>query len=343
MYTYTIKRSLWALLLLACTLVACEDFLEEKPDGKLAVPSSLEDLQALLDYVNVLNYNSPAGSSETSADDYYLTTDAWAALFNEGEQRKYTWAEDNLFHIDYYPNDWYSAYERVYYANTVLEGLQRLARTPANAAAWDQVKGQALYHRAQALLNAAFVWTVAYDEATAATDLGLPLRLSTDFGGRSVRASLQETYGQILQDLEQATALLPVTARHVMRPSAPAAHALLARTLLVMGRYAEAGAQADRSLQLYDRLLDYNTLDSAVSFPFPRSTRRSCRKARSAPPSRSTSARPAWTPPSIACTRPMTCERPCFSRRTQTAPRPTGAATRATPPSLRASPPMKST
>ncbi|MFD1185278.1 RagB/SusD family nutrient uptake outer membrane protein [Pontibacter rugosus] len=269
MYTYTIKRSLWALLLLACTLVACEDFLEEKPDGKLAVPSSLEDLQALLDYVNVLNYNSPAGSSETSADDYYLTTDAWAALFNEGEQRKYTWAEDNLFHIDYYPNDWYSAYERVYYANTVLEGLQRLARTPANAAAWDQVKGQALYHRAQALLNAAFVWTVAYDEATAATDLGLPLRLSTDFGGRSVRASLQETYGQILQDLEQATALLPVTARHVMRPSAPAAHALLARTLLVMGRYAEAGAQADRSLQLYDRLLDYNTLDSAVSFPFP--------------------------------------------------------------------------
>jgi len=271
MNIYRIKRSLYAALLLwgALPLAACDDFLAEKPDGRLAVPSTLQDLQALLDNVSVLNYNSPAGSSETSADDYYLATADWAALYNEGERRKYTWQPDGLFDLDYYPNDWYSLYERVYHANTALEGLRGVARTAANAPGWDSARGQALYHRAQALLNGLFIWSPAYAEGTAGTDLGIPLRLGTDFRAPSVRPRLAEAYAQVVRDLQEAAPLLPVRARHVMRPSRPAAHALLARAYLAMGRYAEAGAQADSSLQLYGELLDYSALDSAAEFPFP--------------------------------------------------------------------------
>jgi len=266
-----IKRSLHVLFLLAGIglLAGCESFLDEKPDRKLAVPSTLQDLQALLDYVNAMNIYSPVASAETSADDYYLTPAAFAAVSNESERRKYTWEKDNLFHIDYYPNNWYDMADRLYHANTVLETIARIDRTSFNSATWDNVKGQALYHRAQVLLNGAFVWTLAYDERTADTDLGLPLRLSTNFNEASVRSSLRQTYAQILKDLEEAAQLLPVKALHVMRPSKPAAHGLLARTYLAMRRYQEAGLQADKSLQLYDRLLDYNSLDAAAPFPFP--------------------------------------------------------------------------
>ncbi|TPE42414.1 RagB/SusD family nutrient uptake outer membrane protein [Pontibacter mangrovi] len=263
---------LFSLLLLIGLplLTACESFLDEKPDKQLVIPSTLADLQALLDNYITMNQLSPVGAAETSADNYYLTYEDWAALSNESEQRKYIWAPDNLFHIDYYPNDWNNLFNRVYPANVVLEYIEGIPRNTSNAAEWDRVKGQAHFHRGQAFLNGAFTWTLAYEAGSAPDTPGMPLRLGIDFNLPSVRASLEETYTQIISDLQQAARLLPTTPVHVMRPSRPAAYAMLARTFLSMGRYAEAGAYADSSLALYDRLLDYNTLDPAAAYPFER-------------------------------------------------------------------------
>jgi len=266
------KRSMYAMLLLlsAALVGGCESFLDKNPDKKLALPTSLTDLQALLDDYGTLNEDDPAGSAETSADNYYLPAPTWAAMSNEAERRKYIWAEDNLFRIGYRPNDWYEAYGTIYYANTVLQALPGIARTAANATDWDNLKGQASYYRAQALLTAAAIWAPAYDEQTAAADLGLPLPQGTNFNEQLTRSSVQQTYDQILGDLQTAAALLPVSVPHVMRPSKAAAYALLARAYLSMRQYPEAGAYADSSLLLHDGLLDYNTLDTAASYPFPR-------------------------------------------------------------------------
>ncbi len=262
---------MYLLLLLGASLLAgCDSFLDETPDKKLALPDTLPDLQALLDYYGNLNEDDPAGSAETSADNYYLPTATWAAMSNEAERRKYTWEQDGLFRIGYRPNDWYECYGTIYYANTVLEALPGIPRTPANAATWDNLRGQAAYYRGQALLKAAINWTLAYDAATAARDLGLPLPRATDFNATLTRSSVQQTYDLVLEDLQTAASLLPVTVPHVMRPCRAAAYALLARTALAMRRYPEAGAYADSSLQLADQLLDYNTLSPTASYPIPR-------------------------------------------------------------------------
>ncbi|TXK36453.1 RagB/SusD family nutrient uptake outer membrane protein [Pontibacter qinzhouensis] len=261
------KRLYLLLSFLLLVLPGCDSFLDDKPDQKLAVPATLADLQALLNEHDRMNHEVP-NVGEISADNFYLTDADWAALPNEQERNQYVWAPENLFPPQ--DNEWRRNFPPVYVAATVLETLPAIPRTPANAQVWDEVKGQALYYRAHQLLQAAFVWALAYDTETASTDLGIPLRLTTNFNERSTRPSVQDTYDRILLDLEEAVPLLPPTRLHALRPSRAAAHALLARTCLAMRKYAEAGQHADAGLQLQPALLDYNTLDTAANYPFQR-------------------------------------------------------------------------
>jgi hypothetical protein len=260
-------RSKKIAFLFCCVLsmaaISCKKYLEEKPAASLVVPSSLPDLQALLDYFPKMNTND-AGCGDAAADDYYLAHNDWLAL-SEPLRRTYTWEKEGLF--DASTNDWSRAYERVYFANTVLEAVEKMGvHAPGTAAG--NIKGQALLARARSFLQAVIIWSVAYDNNTAATDLGIPLRLTTDFNQPSVRSSVLQTYRQIIDDLQQALILLPVTPLHKMRPSRPAAYALLARTFLAMRQYGQAGLYADSCLQLYNSLIDFNSLNASATFPF---------------------------------------------------------------------------
>lgn len=253
--------------LVSLFLLSCNKYLDEKSDQKLAVPSTLKDFQAILDYYSRVNQFSP-GAGEASTDNFYLTTTDYNAMTTDVERRLYTWQND--FILKTFPNDWSYSWDNVFRANTILDNINSVQRTQTNAGDWDNIKGQALVLRAKCMLQIAFVWCKAYDSATAAADLGLPLRLSSDFNLPSVRASVEDTYKRILSDLTQAVPLLPNAPLHVMRLAKPAAYALLARTYLSMHLYEKAGRYADSCLQLYNTLIDYNTLSAAASYPFAR-------------------------------------------------------------------------
>jgi tetratricopeptide (TPR) repeat protein len=92
--------------------------------------------------------------------------------------------------------------------------------------------------------------------------LGIPLRLNSDFNERSVRATVEDTYGQIISDLKQARALLPKlipdSPLYKLRVNTAAANAMLARVYLAMEDYDNAFIYADECLKLYNTLMDYN-------------------------------------------------------------------------------------
>lgn len=253
-----------SLFFLGISGIHCTKYLDAKPDKKLVVPGNLQDLQAMLDNYIRLNWNAPS-AGETAADDYYLTDTDWQSITSESQRRAYLWAGEYLF--DTYPNDWGRCYNIVYYANTVLDRLPEIGQTPGNAAEWGHVRGQALFLRGFWLLQAAFLWSKAYDPATAQTDLGIPLRLDPDFNSPSTRSTVQKTYDQIIRDVKESIPLLPKVPVHSMRAGKPAAYALLARTYMSMRDYAKAGAYADSCLQLYNELLDYNALNAAATYP----------------------------------------------------------------------------
>jgi len=69
--------------LLCWVSVSCHtDFLEVKPDSRLAVPSSLKDMDALMDNMTVMNTTSVLIMGEIGTDDYYLNETEWNSLTN---------------------------------------------------------------------------------------------------------------------------------------------------------------------------------------------------------------------------------------------------------------------
>ena len=251
----------------ALMTASCEKYLEEPSSKSFAVIGTLNDLEALLDHSSM---NLSPNAQEISADNYYLSDNSWNALQFEQEQNMYIWANNNVFRDGNSTNDWSNIYRAVFTANTVLESLDAIPVKSNEKERRDRIKGAALFFRAFSFLDAVQIWSVAYDRNTADKDVGIPLRLRSDFNITSPRANVAETYGQVVKDLKAAVQLLPEKVASKTRPSKPAAYGLLARTYLWMGEYNQAKLYADSCLMLNDVLLDYKTLNSAANFPVPR-------------------------------------------------------------------------
>ncbi|RKD90843.1 RagB/SusD family nutrient uptake outer membrane protein [Mangrovibacterium diazotrophicum] len=255
------------LLLFLLALTACnEDFLETKPDTKLVVPSTLEDLQALIDYYNIHNASLP-GMGELSSDDYYILYDRWNALSSAYQKNAYVWAKEIWEGNN--SLDWNNRYQQVFYANYVLEGLEEINRAE-DPEWWDQLEGSGLFHRAHAFYQLAQLFCPPYDSDSDNDGYGLPLRTTSDLNVHFDRATVEETYQRILADLEQAVRVLPESDSYKTRPVKAAAYALLSRTYLVMQDYDNALAFADSTIAFNYELIDFNALNTSASYPMER-------------------------------------------------------------------------
>ncbi len=247
------------LLLIGLTISGCRKaFLAQKPSTNLLIPNSMIVLQEMLDNQLVMSVTPALG--EVSSDNYYLQYAAWVGL-DVKEYNAYIWAPD-LYDGQGLVSDWDFPYQQVFYANTVLQGLAGIQPDSTDQTEWNMLKGWALFCRAYAFFNIAELFAQPYDSASAASDPGIPIRLSPDINGKTTRATMQASYAQILSDLQSAEALLStvIPAKNLNRPSRPAAQALFARIYLSVGDYKDAGLYADSVLQTYSFLLDYNTV-----------------------------------------------------------------------------------
>ena len=59
-------------LFLVLGFVSCKKYLDKKPNQSIAVPTTLVDLQSLLDQSNNLNIKRTPGLAESTSDDYFL-------------------------------------------------------------------------------------------------------------------------------------------------------------------------------------------------------------------------------------------------------------------------------
>lgn len=255
-------RLSFLILILSVTVIAisCRKYLSAKPDASLSTPSTVQDLQAMLDNFPIINRGMQL--THISADEYYLTDTDWGSLTLPYSRDGYKWEAGT--EVVEYP-DWYGGYAVVYIANTVLDHLPKIKVTNDNIQKINEIKGAALFIRANNLFLVSQLYAKQFDSATAATDLGLPLRLNSDFNEPSVRASVQATYDQILADLHESATLLPVDAGAKTRPGKPAAFALLSRVYLQTGNYLKAKQNADSCLNLYNKLFNYNDLPATVT------------------------------------------------------------------------------
>jgi hypothetical protein len=244
------------------------DFLSSKPQQNLEVPSSLSDFQAILDNNYYMNGNNTYGAPTLgfiACDDYYFTDANYLGSLNQWVRNVYTWAGSPYPGLDII--DWDYPYRTVFYANVVLDGIPKITPAANEVSTWNNIKGSALFYRAFMFFELAETFAPVFDSASAATDLGIPLRLSADVNEKLVRASVKDTYSQILNDLTEAKKLLPTVPIYKSRPSRVAVNGLLARVYLNMRNYSLALQYADSCLQEYHQLLNYNELNASATYP----------------------------------------------------------------------------
>lgn len=251
-------------------LLGCKKgFLEVKPNTSIVIPETIEDMTQLLDNGSVMTYNAPA-LGFLSADEYYIpTTEILNSRPTKTERNCYTWQSD-IYDGELNIQDWNAPYKSIFQANAVLEQWERLPSSEQTSQKGKFVKAWALFLRSFAFYNLVQIFSPAYESISANTDLGIPLKISANINQVVQRATLQQTYDQIVNDLESSLSLysnsFPTQNRN--RPSKAAANALLARVFLSMGRFGSALSVCDSLLLRYDKLIDYNTLDSTSSGPF---------------------------------------------------------------------------
>lgn len=251
------------IVIVICLMGCSKDFLEDKPDKALLVPTTLSDFQALLD--NTIVMTVVPSLHVIAGDELNVTTNG--STLNAIQRNAYFW-EDDVYEATSNIPDWSTPYKQVFYANIVLDGLSKLNRLD-DPSAYDYIKGSALFIRAHAFYQIAQVFAPPFSPSTAASLEGIPLVLSSDVNIRPGRGTLEETYARITEDLSLAYTLLPINVPFKSRPNRPAALALLARTYLVMQDYFNAFKFADMALSFNSQLLDFNTLNSTAASPFP--------------------------------------------------------------------------
>lgn len=257
------------IVIIFWTLSGCKkNFLDEKPSSSIVIPNTLSDCQKLLDNFNVINITP--GLGELACDDHYIYDYSyWQALPSARERNAYIWAKD-IYEGEIAVKDWNSPFQQIYYANTVLNQLTSIHIEDNNPNDGNNIKASSLFIRSNAFYNLVSIFAPAFQASTADTDLGIPIRLNPEIDEVEQRASVGETYDRIISDLKESTALFSTTFQNNYRnrPSKSAAFALLARVFLSMRDYDNAGLYADSCLQLYNSLIDYNTISTTSLQPF---------------------------------------------------------------------------
>lgn len=249
-------------------ITACKkqnEWLDVKKNNSDVVLENLSDFQAILNNDAILNSNYPYIGSESS-DNLYIT-DATFNGASQIERNVYIWAQD----IYGGQNDiqWTSLYQKIAYANAVLDGLKKINLTPENETEYKSIKGSALFYRAYTFYSLSCFWSKPYMASSASSDLGIPLKLTSEVSENVHRNTIDEVYNQIINDTKKAIDLLPVSQQYKTRPTKTAGLGFLARVYLSMEKYEEAGQQANEALNNYNFLYDFNSIDSTIQYPFP--------------------------------------------------------------------------
>lgn len=237
-----------------------KDWFDIKSQNNLAVPNTLKDFQAILDDNSIMNsYDISLG--EAGSDGHYVTDVSYNGFYFQNDKNAYSWSQVQPYQE---VSDWTRAYTRIYSCNLVLEGLTTLNIISQTL---NDVKGQALFQRARTFYNLSQVFAPPYSTDAPASELGIPLRLESDFNIPSKRSTLKETYEQVIKDLLIAKDLLPDLPEFKTRGSKASAYGLLARVYLSMEDYENAWKYSDLSLKIYSDLMDYNTLNKNATRP----------------------------------------------------------------------------
>ncbi len=261
------KKNHIYVLLFALLLTSCDEYLDVEPKGKV-IPSKVEDYDLLL---NGGSYSIHTTSDEDllflSADDHVSEEDKLGDLNNPHNAllRYYRWDGD-LFPENVKVRMWNNSYNSIYTYNLVINEVDNSLMS-SNDTEQDKkrIKAEARTGRAYEYWLLVNSFAKQYDEATAASDPGVPKVTVADAAAQTNgRASVKEIYDFILADLNESVEFLPNIPKSIVRPTKETGYGLLARVYLQMGDYEKARANATLALNEKNTLGDYTDMATQI-------------------------------------------------------------------------------
>jgi tetratricopeptide (TPR) repeat protein len=254
------KKYTLSFCLLLLSLAACRDFLNREPVDQVSNDEALRNIEGLR--------TALIGAYEgLSAPDYYRRFMLAYPEFAGGNLRINTRASANITVVTF--NNIYqftntaqdnnimtraygSIYQAINRSNNIIQALPNI--TSGTAAERQSILGEALCIRALAHFDALRLYAQAYRFSPDASHIGIAvLRRTPGTLEYPRRSSVREGYALVIEDLQQAIALLPIQAPRGGNAKAwwtrYAAQALLARVYLYMGQWQEAFEAADEVLR----------------------------------------------------------------------------------------------
>ena len=215
-----------------CGLASCNDFLDTMPDKRTEIntPEKVRDI-----LVSAYPTFTSMPMFEYMSDNYDDNGDLYNYSYNQ--VREFYYWEDLVETSQDSPSGiWSDAYGAIAAANQALVSIEELG----NPEECMPYKGEALLCRAYGHFVLANVFCMAYNEATASENLGIPYITApeTSVGVAYDRGTLQEVYEKINADIEAALPLIEginfdVPAYHF---NEKAAYAFAARFNLFYGK-----------------------------------------------------------------------------------------------------------
>jgi len=153
---------------------------------------------------------------------------------------------------------WYASYKIISGANTVISSLESKSSLSDEE---EQLLGENYFLRAFTTFSLVKFYAYQYNVGDPNTNLGVILRYSTSEPGDKARATVQETYDMVINDLTTAADLMN-SSRGKEYASQEAAWALLSRVYLYMNDY-------DKTVEFADKVIDSGNfnLETADSYP----------------------------------------------------------------------------
>lgn len=243
-----------SLLCLSCS----NEFLEITPKGKL-IAKSVADYDLLLSNLDLLNMNTDAQvllGDEVSAIEPFFSG---ASLRT---QRLFRW-DDVVYEPDEDAVEMAVPMNNLYLYNKIITEIEQA--TGGTEAQKRAVLAEARASRAWTYHLLINYYGKPYDAASAVNDPGFPIIQNSDVTETTfIRASVQEVYDFIVEDLTASIKDLPEGPYHRLRMSKPTAEAILGKVYMHMGKFEEAEKMLSNSLQditkakIPVKLYDYN-------------------------------------------------------------------------------------
>ncbi|WP_421919891.1 RagB/SusD family nutrient uptake outer membrane protein [Marinifilum sp.] len=266
-------RKIIYLFVLVGVLWSCDkdEYLDIKPYGVI-VPDAVEDFRLLMDSRNGNVYGGSGGwvniydIDRAMTDDIKILDGMYEDYQNTNGRKYYdaiVWAE-NFGNDNEVDDIWLYIYNHIQQSHLYIEKLED-PDTDGSEADKQQLIAELKVHRAFAYFAAVNLYSKQYDAATAASDLGVPIRTSSVMSEQTPRESVQAVYDHIIQDLNEAlasNALESTFPEKNWQATQAGAYAVQAKVYLQMGNYEAALTAANNCLALKSNLIDYNTLGS---------------------------------------------------------------------------------